>query len=506
MRQRPLRGLALFTVLSLAIAACGGPGATTVPSTGAASVPASQPAESEPAESEPAESEPAESEPAESEPAESEPAESEPAPSGSAGAGLTGAMEVLAQYTEADEIATTRYDIFTGENPDLQVTFTESNFDAAAFLASVAAGNPPDVVRMDRAIIGTYVANGALDPIDQCITDRAIDMSQYREAAVDAVTMGGAVYGIPEFYDSRIILVNDSVLEEVDLTVEDIDTSDWDALTAVNDQLLAREGDNITRIGFDPKIPEFLPLWAAANGSSLISDDGLTSNLNDPAVAEALEYAASLVRAHGSASDFLDFRGNGPGGVDFFGAQNQFVEDTLGAFPMEQWYLNVLAGASPEEGVSFAPFRDRQGNEITFASGSAWVIPAAADNKEAACEFMRVITLPDTWYAAAEVRATTRAADGEPFTGTYTANSVADERIFSELVTEESAGAYFEGVQLALSTADNAISLPPNAAAEEFTRIWQEAVQRVLAENVPAADALADAHQEAQQRLDAAQP
>ena len=503
MQQRPLRGLALFTVLSLAIAACGGGGATSAPPTGTGP---SVPAESEPAESEPAESEPAESEPAESEPAESEPVESEPAESPPDGAGLTGVMEVLAQYTEADEIATTRYDIFTDQNPDLEVTFTESNFDAATFLASVAAGNPPDVVRMDRAIIGTYVANGALDPIDQCITDRSIDMSQYRQSAVEGVTMGGQVYGIPEFYDSRIILINDSVLEEVSLTVEDIDTSDWAALSAVNEQLMAKEGDSITRLGFDPKIPEFLPLWAAANGTSLISDDGLTSNLDDPLVAEALEYSVSLVEAHGSASDFLDFRGNGPGGVDFFGAQNQFVEDTLGAFPMEQWYLNVLAGASPDEGVSFAPFLDREGNEITFASGSAWVIPAAADNKEAACEFMRVVTLPDTWYAAAEVRATTRAADGEPFTGTYTANSVADERIFSELVTEESAGAYYEGVQLALSTADDAITLPPNAAAEEFTRIWQDAVQRVLNEGVSAADALADADQEAQAALDAAQP
>ncbi|MDQ3553635.1 MAG: hypothetical protein M3395_04410, partial [Chloroflexota bacterium] len=163
MQQRPLTGLALFTVLSLAIAACGGPGG---PTTGTApSVLASAPAETEPGESAPAET---------------EPGESAPAATDGAGAGLTGAMEVLAQYTEADEIATTRYDIFTDQNPDLQVTFTESNFDAATFLASVAAGNPPDVVRMDRAIIGTYVANGALDPIDQCITDRSIDMSQYR--------------------------------------------------------------------------------------------------------------------------------------------------------------------------------------------------------------------------------------------------------------------------------------------------------------------------------------
>ncbi len=155
--------------------------------------------------------------------------------------------------------------------------------------------------------------------------------------------------------------------------------------------------------------------------------------------------------------------------------------------------------------MRFAPFKDRQGNNLTVASGSAWVIPTGADNKEAACEFMRVVTLPDTWYAAAKVRADARAADGEPFTGTYTANTVADQRIFDELVTEETAGTYYPGVQLALEVSDSAINLPATGAAEEFTRIWQEAVNRVLNEGVSAEEALADADQEAQDAIDDAQ-
>jgi multiple sugar transport system substrate-binding protein len=172
---------------------------------------------------------------------------------------------------------------------------------------------------------------------------------------------------------------------------------------------------------------------------------------------------------------------------------------------MEQWYLNVLANNTPDEKISFAPFKDRQGNNISFSGGSAWVIPASAKNKDAACEFMRVITLPDSWYAAAKVRADKRAADGEAFTGVYTGNKLADERIFGELVTEESAGAYYPGVQLVIETADTAFSLPPNPAAEEFTRIWQAAVVKVVNEGADAAQALTQADQEAQDAIDAAQ-
>ncbi len=174
--------------------------------------------------------------------------------------------------------------------------------------------------------------------------------------------------------------------------------------------------------------------------------------------------------------------------------------------PMEQWYLNVLASNTPDEKIDFAPFKDRQGNPISFSGGSAWVIPASAKNKDAACEFMRVITLPDSWYAAAKVRADKRAADKEPFTGVFTGNKLADDKIFGDggLVTEESAGAYYPGVQLVQQTADVAFSLPPIPAAEEFTRIWQEAVQKVLNDKADATATLQAANQEAQDAIDSA--
>jgi multiple sugar transport system substrate-binding protein len=330
-------------------------------------------------------------------------------------------------------------------------------------------------------------------------------MSQYREAAVNEVTMDGKVYGIPEFYDSRIILTNNSVLTEAGLKPEDVDTSNWDNLKSVNDKLMKKSGGKITRIGFDPKLPEFLPLWAKANGASLISDDGKTSQLEDPKVAEALDFAASLIKAHGSAADFLDFRGNGPGGKDFFGPNNQFKEDTLGAMPMEQWYLNVLASNTPDEDIGFVPFKDKQGQPTSFTGGSTWVIPTAAKNKDAACAFMKEITLPDTWFAAAKVRADKRAADKEPFTGVYTGNKLADEQIFGQLVNEQTAGKYLAGVQLVQQVSDVGFSLPPNPAAEEFTRIWQDAVNRVLNEGASAQDALTQADEEAQNAIDSAQ-
>ena len=445
------------------------------------------------------------------------PGASESAGASPSAATLSGTLQVGAVYGckpapcepsgegVADEIAYVRYNTFAEAHPEVTLEFTEADFDAQQFLTAVAAGNPPDVVRMDRAILGTYVAEGALQPLDDCISQSGIDIGQFRQPAVTSVTVDSAIYGLPDSYDSRIILVNDSVLSDAGLTTADIDTSDWDKLAQTNEKLLKKDGDKITRIGFDPKMPEFLPLWAKANGASIISDDGKTSQLDDPKVAEALQFAASLIAAHGNGPAFFDFRTNGPGGVDFFGPDNQFKADTLGAMPMEQWYLNTLASNTPDEKVDFVPFKDRQGNDISLSGGAAWAIPAAAKNKDAACEFLHTVTLPDTWYAAAKTRAEKRAAENEPFTGVYTGNSAADERIFSELVTKESAGAYYEGVQLVQQVSDSAFSLPPNAAGEEFTRIWQGAVNAVVNDGADPTQALADADQDAQQAIDSAQ-
>ena len=90
---------------------------------------------------------------------------------------------------------------------------------------------------------------------------------------------------------------------------------------------------------------------------------------------------------------------------------------------------------------------------------------------------------PTTWFAAAKVRADTasRGRRGRSPASTP-ATRLADERIFGELVTEESAGAYYPGVQLVQETADVAFSLPPIPAAEEFTADLAGAVNAVVNE------------------------
>lgn len=408
---------------------------------------------------------------------------------------LSGSLEILG-FSAGDEIATVRLDTFAAAYPNVEVNLTEGAMDEQQFLTSVASGNPPDLVYMGRDVLSTYAVRGALMPLDSCISDMEIDMSQYREAAVSQVTVDEQVYGIPEFFNIILMINNTAALEEAG--VESLDVSDWEAITAFNDAATRVEGDGVTRIGFDPKLPEFLPLWAMANGVSLLSEDGRTAQLNDPAVVEALEFTAGLHEASGGREDFMAFRDT----WDFFGAENQMAADQLGSFPMEQWYINVLAGSSPDAPVSFAPFTDREGNPLTFATGSAWAIPTGAEDVEAACAFMKTMTDAPTWIAAATERARLRAESGAPNTGVYTANAVADETIFGEIVQRSGRDNFDQGVQTALMVMDHAFSIPANPAGSEFRQIWQDAVNRVLNGEMTAQESLDLAQEEAQFALD----
>ncbi|HEX6074072.1 MAG TPA: extracellular solute-binding protein [Micromonosporaceae bacterium] len=404
-------------------------------------------------------------------------------------------------FGAGDEIAKVRVDeALKTISPD-KVKLSENAFDAQQFLSAVAAGSPPDLVYLGRQVLGSYAAKDNLMPLTDCIAKQKIDMKQYRVPAVKEVTLDGKVYGLPEFYSNRIVLINNAALKEAGVDPAGVTTSDWAALTDLARTLTKRNGKGkLSRIGFDPKIPEFLPMWARANGVSIISEDGRTANLADPKLVEALEYTVSLINLQGGWGKFKAFRDS----FDFFGAKNQFAKNQLGAFPMEDWYLNVLAENSPDVQITAVPFTGLDGQTVDFVSGQAWAIPAASKHKDVACEFIKTMTDSKTWVKAAQARAKARAAENKPYTGTYTGNLVADQTIFGELVKPSGNTSLDAAVQVVLKAQESAVTLPSSPAGEEFLKAWESAVNRVLSGDQKPAEALAQAQEEAQKALDAA--
>jgi multiple sugar transport system substrate-binding protein len=403
-------------------------------------------------------------------------------------------------FGTGDEVAETRFDAANAAIAPSRAKASEGSFSAQQFLSAVASGTPPDLVYMERRLLGTYAAKKALMPLTDCVRRENIDMGQFREAAVAEATLGGELYGLPDFYNNRVLMINDAAFADAGLDPARFTTADWPALSAATAELTSMNGGRLSRIGFDPKIPEFLPLWARANGAALVSEDGRTARLNDPKVVEALSFTVGLVEAQGGWAKFKSFRDS----FDFFGAKNQFAVDQLGAFPMEDFYLNVLAENSPRVKLTVAPFRGVDGQPVDWITGNAWAVPAKSPHAGQACKWIKTMTDSQTWIAAAKARAAARQAAGKPFTGVFTGNKKADEVIFRDVVKPSGNPGFDAAVQTVLRTQESGFSEPALAAGEEFKAAWQDAVNRVLDGRQQPAQALAQAQQQAQTALDKA--
>src|SRR3954449_12623942 len=288
-----------------------------------------------------------------------------------------GNLVIMGWGPSGDDVKVTRI-AMAEKAVDANITNPSGGFNDQQFLAALASGNVPDLVYMPREKVVTYAAKGALQPLTNCISQQKINMKDFRVTAVREVTYAGKVWGLPEFTNPRTVIVNNTAVKDAGLQVSDVSTKDWTKLRDVSKKLMKNDGGNLTRIGFDPKLPEFFPLWAKANGVDILSADGLHAHLNDPRAVAALTYAVALIKLQGGWGKFKSFRDT----FDFFGAKNEYAKNQLGAFPMEDWYYNVLATSSPKVKIEAMPFHDKKGQIVNFETGSAWAIPKGSKHPD----------------------------------------------------------------------------------------------------------------------------
>ena len=401
-------------------------------------------------------------------------------------------------FSGGDDVAQNREAFTKRVLAPAKVSTPPGNFDPQRFLTQWASGSIPDLVYLDRQQVATLAAKNALTPLEDCVAAQHIDLSQYNKAALKEATYNGHLYALPEFTNQRTLIVNMKAVQQAGLSQSDVSTTNWNRLAQVTKKLTVLRGGRPTRIGFDPKLPEFFILWAHANGATLLSADGLHAHLDSPKAVQALTFTKSLIDEQGGWAKFKSFRDT----WDFFGAKNQVAQDQVGAWPMESWYWNVMAQNSPDVDVAAVPFTDRQGNAFTYISGNGWAIPARAKNASLACTWMKTMTSVRAWMVAATKRAAATKKAGQQFTGLYTANTVADKKILA-LVPKQS-NEWTNAVRTLTDVQQNAVFWPASPAGAQVQQALSDAIQRVLDGTQAPAPALKQAQTQAQQAIDSA--
>src|SRR3954453_9317979 len=321
-------------------------------------------------------------------------------------------------YGPGDDVQENRADYAKSKLGNTDINRPAGDFNDQAFLTRLASGDVPDLVRMGRPRVAQYAAKGVLRPMDSCLS-KAVRV-QYRVGAMKAMTYKGHIYGLPEFTNQITLIVNQSAFKDSGVAVSAAQTRNWKQLLATAKKLTKRNSSgDLTRIGFDPKIPEFFPLWVKWFGKDILSKNGLKAQLNSKEAIAALTYTVSIINAEGGWNKFKAFRDT----FDFFGKDNPLVKDQLGFWPMESFIYNVFSNNSPDADLIAKYFTNRKGGPITMFSGNGWVVPKGSKNADAACDYMKAVTSVNAWTTAAKKRYDARKAAGSTFTGVYTANT-----------------------------------------------------------------------------------
>lgn len=397
-------------------------------------------------------------------------------------------------FGPGDDVANGRAEIAQKALGGASVENPRGGFNDQRFLTMLASGDVPDLVYLGRGSIGTYAAKGAFQPLTNCIRSEKINMKQYRAAALKETTYKGKIYALPEFTNQVTLIVNKDVLKEAGVNLAQIQTTKWAVLRQANKRLIKTDDGKVTRIGFDPKIPEFFPLWVKWFGADIVSKNGLRAQLNSKQSIAALEFTTALVRDHGGWDRFKAFRDT----WDFFGRRNQVAANQIAAWPMESWYYNVLADNSPNVDIEAKYFTNRRGGPITFFQGNGWAIPKGSKDPDLACKWMKAMTATDTWRAVAKNRFDARKRQNRAFTGLYTANAQADVKIFEDVYQPMGKKQFDEAVRLLVRAPRYGFAVPVSPASAEIRQAMIDAVNRVLEGRQTPSQALNQAQREAQ--------
>ncbi|HEY8590098.1 MAG TPA: extracellular solute-binding protein [Naasia sp.] len=398
-------------------------------------------------------------------------------------------------FENADDVGQARLDYAAEQLSDVEIEIEATAFDAQKFTAATASGNVPDVVQMSARYVGTFAAQGLIQPLDECLAANDVDASHWYESVMADVTYDDQVYAVPQFYQPPAIITNTRVLEAAGLAPDDIDTSDREGLLAQVQSLAKLDGTNPSTLGLFPDLPGSAGLWFLGGGGNIIDDEGKPT-LDDPANVETLTFLKELMDAQGGFAAAKSFSDT----FDMFGAENQFVKDQVAMGVYAQWYPNVLAATQAEITINAVPFKDADGNPFTVASGTAFVVPVGAKNPAAACAWALNLTSDDAWMAAGEARATTIEEDPDPNrmnTGLFTGSPSADQAIRDAFVVPTGNAGFDQVIDTYYTVASEGQSYGSSAAGLEIDTELQTAVTAALNGEKEPEEALADAQEAA---------
>lgn len=241
------------------------------------------------------------------------------------------------------------------------------------------SGKAPDVMMAPYDRVGGLGSDGQLAEVE-------LNKDSKTDKTTEAlVTNGGKVYGAPAVIETLVLYYNKDLIQEAPKTFGELEELAKDSKY----DFAGEEGKNTAFLA------DWLNFYYAygllsGNGGYVFGNDGTDPSdigLNNQGSIDGIEYAKTWyakwpkgLQDTTAAANFI---------------QTQFQEGKTAAIIDGPWKASSFKEAKVNYGVATIPTLPNGNSYSAFGGGKAWVIPAGANNPEAAQKFVDFLTTTD---------------------------------------------------------------------------------------------------------------
>ncbi len=280
---------------------------------------------------------------------------------------------------------------FERENPGVRVVVQQIPWIAAheKLLTAHVGGSTPDVAQLGNTWIAEFAALEAIAPLDgRLAASRSVTPASYFPGIWDTNVVGGVLYGIPWYVDTRVLFYRRDYLER----------AGWDSIPGSWAEW-RRAMEGVKRVAGAGRFAIFLPtneytpwiIFGLEAGSPLLKDDDTRGAFSDPPYRRAAAFYLDLFRRELAPAV--------PGAA----IANRYQEFERGTFSMYisgPWDVGEFQSRlSPamvgKWGTAPLPGPDGPASGVSTAGGSSLVVFRRSRHPEAAWRLVEFLSRPE---------------------------------------------------------------------------------------------------------------
>src|SRR5438105_8478332 len=286
------------------------------------------------------------------------------------------------------EVVTELLPEFERTHPGIHVEVQQLPWSAAheKLLTAFAGDSTPDLCQLGNTWVPEFVALNALAPLDaNAAASSVVDPRDYFAGIWDTNRVGGKLYGVPWYVDTRLIFFRRDLLARAGYAAPPRSWSEWTAmLEAIRQQrITAHYGIVLPASEFEP-----LVAFALQQDDPLLRDDGRFGNFESAGFTRALKFYVEMFR-----------RGYAPPSTnaDVSNVWNEFGRGYFTFYISGPWNIGELERRLPQalqQTWLTAPLPGPEGAGASIAGGSSLVLFQQSPSQAAAWQLIEYLSQP----------------------------------------------------------------------------------------------------------------